>query len=58
MTSPCLTAARDALHRDLTETLRLLRTAREHSDKEGIEVHEDRMNAMLDQLNTLGGAND
>lgn len=52
--SPCLEAAREALHRDLKETLRLLRTARENSDKNGTEVHEDRLNAMLDQLTTLG----
>ena len=53
--SPCLDAARDALHRDLRETLRLLRVARENSDKPGTDVHEDRLNAMLDQLLTLGG---
>jgi hypothetical protein len=52
--SPCLDAAREALHRDLKETLRLLRTARQNSDKNGTEVHEDRLNAMLDQLTTLG----
>lgn len=53
--SPCLDAAREALHRDLKETLRLLRTARQHEDKGGITVHEDRLNAMLEQLATLGG---
>lgn len=52
--SPCLDAAREALHRDLVETLRLLRIARQKSDKDGTEVHEDRLNAMLDQLTTLG----
>lgn len=57
--SSCLDAAREALHRDLTETLRLLRVARKNSDKTGIEVHGDRLNAMLDQLGTLGkGAGD
>lgn len=51
--SPCLAAAREALHRDLTETLRLLRIARENSDKDGTDVHQDRLNAMLDQLLTF-----
>lgn len=51
--SPCLEAAREALHRDLRETLRLLRVARENSDKTGMDVHQDRLNAMLDQLITL-----
>lgn len=54
MTSPCLTAAREALHRDLVETLRLLRTARQNGDKSGTTVHQDRLDAMLDQLITLG----
>jgi hypothetical protein len=53
MSSPCLEAAREALHRDLKETLRLLRIARQNSDKPGTEVHEDRLNSMLDQINTL-----
>lgn len=53
-TSPCLEAAREALQRDLKETLRLLRTARQHEDHDGIEAHENRLNAMLDQLSTLG----
>ncbi len=51
--SPCLEAARKALHRDLKETLRLLRVARKNSDHTGISVHQDRLDAMLDQLITL-----
>ena len=46
----CLTAAREALHRDLRETLRLLRVARQNSDKPGTKAHQDRLDAMLDQL--------
>lgn len=53
--SPCLDAARQALHRDLTETLRLLRIARRNADVVGVDVHQDRLDAMLDQLSALVG---
>ncbi len=54
--TPCLDAARQAIHRDLTETLRLLRIARRAGDVVGVEVHRDRIDAMLDQLSMMGAA--
>lgn len=56
--SNCLAAAREALHRDITETLRLLRISREDEDEAAETANQERLDAMLDQLSTLGGDDD